>query len=232
MATVQSSTSTKASEVFSNLGLTKSSSSSDKGKTGSVMDEAENRFMRLLVTQIKNQDPLNPMDNAQMTSQLAQINTVNGIEKLNASINKMVEYFQGGQAMEAAGMIGKHVLVPGSAMQLTAAGGIGGFELKAPADEVKVTIKDSNGLVMRTLQLGEAEAGTGNFFWDGKTDGGVAAVPGNYSFLIEATRGKDGVGSEALTVGTVNAVTKSSNGFELDLGEMGGFKFEEIKQIL
>lgn len=231
MATVQSSTSNKVNDVFSNLGLNKSNAT-DKTKSASAMEEAENRFMRLLVTQIKNQDPLNPMDNAQMTSQLAQINTVNGIEKLNASINKMVEYFQGGQAMEAAGMIGKHVLVPGSDLQLTTAGGIGGYELKAPADQVQVTIKDSNGLVMRTLQLGEADAGTGNFFWDGKTDGGVAAVPGNYSYLIEATRGKDSVGSSPLTVGTVNAVTRSSNGFELDLGELGDYQFDEIKQIL
>ena len=61
---------------------------------------------------------------------------------------------------------------------------------------------------------------------------GETAVNGNYRFELEATRAGNVVGSEALTVGTVNAVTRTSTGFELDLGELGGFKFDDIKQIL
>ena len=229
MATVQSATTTPT-DIFSSLGLGKKADAA--GTAAGGMQDVQDRFLRLLVTQIKSQDPLNPMDNAQMTSQLAQINTVNGIEKLNAAISRLVDFYEGGQAMQAADMIGKHVLVAGKDLQLTNAGGIAGYNLTTPADEVKVTIKDANGLVMRTLSLGQAEAGTGNFFWDGRTDAGETAVNGNYRFELEATRAGNVVAGETLTVGTVNAVTRTSNGFELDLGELGGFKFDDIKQIL
>lgn len=227
MATVQSAT-TGVTDPFAGLGLGKATNK----ETANSMDAAADRFLKLLVTQIRNQDPLNPMDNAQMTSQLAQINTVNGIEKLNSALNRLVDFYEGGQAMQAADMIGKHVLVGGSDLQLTNAGGVAGYDLAGAADQVKATISDGNGLVMRTLLLGAAEAGTGNFFWDGKTDAGEAAVNGKYSFQIEATRGTDPVGSTALTIGTVSAVTRNNNSFELDLGELGGYRFEDIKQIL
>jgi flagellar basal-body rod modification protein FlgD len=129
-------------------------------------------------------------------------------------------------------MIGKHVLVEGNSLDLTSAGGVAGYELSGAADQLKVTIKDGNGLVMRTLEMNDAEAGTGNFFWDGKTDAGVEAVAGKYSFTVEATQGEDTVGSLPLTVGTVNAVTRSNTGYELDLGELGGFRFADVRQII
>ena len=78
---------------------------------------------------MKNQDPLNPLDNAQVTSQLAQISTVNGIEKLNATIQTMASNINAGQSLQAATMIGKDVLVPGSDLRLTGGGGIFGVEL-------------------------------------------------------------------------------------------------------
>ena len=134
--------------------------------------------------------------------------------------------------MQASSMIGKHVLVEGKSLDLTSAGGVAGYELAAPAEKLKITIKDGNGLVMRTLELADLEAGTGNFFWDGKTDAGVAAVAGKYSFDVEATEGKDAVGSKALAVGTVNAVTRSNSGYELDLGDLGGFRFTDVRQII
>ena len=228
MATVQSSTASNT-DLFSNLGLGK--------KTAATTDEnslagAQDRFLKLLVTQIRNQDPLNPMEQAEMTSQLAQLNMASGIEKLNASITSLVGSYDETQTMQAAAMIGKHVLVEGKSLDLTASGGVAGFELTGPADQVKITIKDGNGLLMRTLELSDIEAGTGNFFWDGKTDAGVAAATGKYSFEIEATRGSDTVGSTALTIGTVNAVTRSNNSYELDLGELGGFQFADVRQII
>ena len=227
MTTVQSTGS--SSDVFSNLGLGK--------KTAAEVDPdslkgAEDRFLKLLVTQIRNQDPLNPMEQAEMTSQLAQLNMASGIEKLNASIAALVGSYEESQTMQAASMIGKHVLVEGKTLALTSVGAMAGYELTGPADTLKVTIKDGNGLVMRTLELSDLEAGTGNFFWDGNTDAGVPAVAGKYSFEIEATRGKDTVGSEALAVGMVNAVTRSTNGYELDLGELGGFRFNDVRQII
>ena len=92
-----------------------------KNTAKSAADDVQDRFLKLLVTQMKNQDPLNPLDNAQVTTQLAQISTVNGIEKLNATIEAMASSFTSGQSLQAATMIGKDVLVPGSTLHWPAA---------------------------------------------------------------------------------------------------------------
>ena len=113
-----------------------------KNTAKTAADDPQDRFLKLLVTQMKNQDPLNPLDNAQVTSQLAQISTVNGIEKLNTTLQAMANGFTAGQSLQAAGMIGHNVLVPGSALQLTGGNGAFGVDLAQPADDVKVTIKD------------------------------------------------------------------------------------------
>ena len=226
MATIQSSTST---DVFSALGLgQKTTNAADPNS----LVEAQDRFLKLLVTQIRNQDPLNPMDQAEMTSQLSQLNMASGIEKLNASFAKLTGSYDESQTMQAAAMIGKHVLVEGQTMELTSAGGIAGYELAAPADKLQVTIKDANGLVMRKIELSDAKAGAGNFFWDGNTDAGQAAVNGRYTFELEASSGENTVGSKPLSVGTVNAVTRSNGGFVLDLGSLGAFSFANVRQII
>lgn len=228
MATVQSSTGTNT-DVFASLGLGKKAAvATDENSLAGAQD----RFLKLLVTQIRNQDPLNPMEQAEMTSQLAQLNMASGIEKLNASISALVGSYDETQTMQAAAMIGKNVLVEGKGLDLTSAGGVAGYELTGPADKLKVTIKDGNGLLMRTLEMSELEAGTGNFYWDGKTDAGVAAVAGKYSFEVEATQGDETVGAKPLTIGTVNAVTRSNGTYELDLGELGGFRFADVRQII
>jgi len=226
---VSATSAASATDTFSTLGLGKKAA--EKADENSLTG-AQDRFLKLLVTQIRNQDPLNPMDQAEMTSQLAQLNMASGIEKLNASISALVGSYDESQTMQAAAMIGKHVLVDGKTMGLTAAGGVAGYELAAPADKLKITIKDGNGLVMRMLELTDVKAGAGNFFWDGKTDAGNPAVTGNYSFELEATAGEKAVGSTALTIGTVNAVNRNSKGFELDLGALGAFQFSDIKQII
>lgn len=198
----------------------------------SVMNEAENRFLTLLTTQLKNQDPLNPLDNAQLTSQLAQISTVNGIEKLNATLQKLLSGMEDSQAMEAAALVNRGVLVPGSSMTLGEQGGIGGLELATAADETTVTIKDGNGLAIRTLNLGALAAGIHPFVWDGKADNGAQAAPGNYSYSIGAKTGSTTSTPTALAYGLVQAVTRNSTGLTLEVGTLGAFGTQDIKQIL
>src|SRR5215217_2158402 len=94
------------------------------------------RFLKLLVAQMQNQDPLNPMDNAQVTSQMAQINTVNGIEKLNTTVQGLSGQFVQMQALQGANLIGRDVIVPGNKMDIDNGVGQGGFELASAADAV------------------------------------------------------------------------------------------------
>ena len=220
-------TSAAAQDALAALGLGSKSKSAQ-----STSDAAADRFLTLLVTQMRNQDPLNPMDNAQMTSQLAQINTVSGLEKLNSTLEKLVGFYDEGRAMQAAGMVGKNVLVGGSKLQLGSDGGLGGVELADHADNVRVTIKDSGGAVMRTLDLGAAEAGSQVFAWDGKTDAGATAAAGTYTFSVTATSGADKLNATALQFGTVFAVVRENNGFRLDLGQLGEVAFDDVKQII
>jgi flagellar basal-body rod modification protein FlgD len=202
-----------------------------KKKATSATTDAQDRFLKLLTTQLKNQDPLNPMDNAQMTSQLAQISTVDGIEKLNATLAKLLSSSADSEALQAAALVGHQVMVAGNGMNLTDAGAVGGIELAANADQVAVTIKDANGIVMNTVNLGRLEAGVHNFVWDGKTDAGVQAVNGTYSISVTATQGADKVGATALQLAGVQNINRSSQGVSLSLGALGLVTLNDIKQI-
>lgn len=200
-------------------------------KTTSVATDAQDRFLKLLTTQLKNQDPLNPMDNAQMTSQLAQISTVDGIEKLNATLSQLLSSSADSEALQAAALVGHQVIIAGNGLNLTDAGAVGGVELAANADQVAVTIKDANGIVMNTLNLGKLDAGVHNFVWDGKTDTGVQAANGNYSISVAATQGENNVTATALQLAGVQNINRSSLGVSLNLGALGLVTLNDIKQI-
>lgn len=198
----------------------------------SQISEAQDRFLKLLTTQLKNQDPLNPLDNAQVTSQLAQISTVSGIEKLNATLQALVQDSLDTQTTQAASLVGHAVLVPGNGLQLSSSAAVGGVELASAADEVTVTIKDASGLVVKTVAMGALSAGVHNFSWDGKTDSGAQAVDGKYSIAIAAKQGGESLTATALTLGAVRSVIRDSQSFSLDLGTLGAYTMDEVKQIL
>jgi len=200
-------------------------------KAKSTTGEAQDRFLKLLTTQLKNQDPLNPMDNAQMTSQLAQISTVDGIEKLNATLQKLLSSTVDAEAMQAAALVGHQVMVAGSGLTLTDNGAVGGVELNSAADQVVLTIKDANGLPIKTMNLDDLDAGTHNFAWDGKADSGAQAVNGAYSVSVVAKRGSDKVEASTLELAGVLSVNRSSQGVTLDLGQLGLAKMSDVKQI-
>lgn len=200
-------------------------------KTATQTADAQDRFLKLLTTQLKNQDPLNPLDNAQVTSQLAQISAVDGIERLNATLQKMLSNSVDAEAMQAAALVGHRVMVAGSGLTLTDGGAAGGVDLKGAADQVILTISDANGIAVRTLSLGNMDAGTQNFTWDGKTDSGAQAVNGAYSVSVVAKRGSEKIEASPLQLVGVVSINRSSQGVTLDLGELGLANMNDIKQI-
>jgi flagellar basal-body rod modification protein FlgD len=203
-----------------------------KGGSKTVAAEAQDRFMTLLVTQMKNQDPLNPLDNAQVTSQLAQLSTVTGIDKLNDSIGALMGSYQASQSMQAASMIGHGVLVPGSGVELVKGQALMGMELTQPVDKVQVTIFDASGREVRKLDLGAQQPGSIPVTWDGTNADGVAAADGNYTFKVDALLGSDTMPSTALQFGLVGSVSTNAQGVKLSLPGMGEFKFSDVRQIL
>jgi flagellar basal-body rod modification protein FlgD len=140
----------------SNSALDRLSTATAPAKASSVQSsqELENKFLTLLITQVRNQDPLNPMDNAEMTSQLAQLNMVGGIERLNSSIDGLSAGFRSQQALQAASLVGRSVLVPGSAIDHSGQGGRFGVELDQAVDSMSVSILDGGGNAVERIDLG------------------------------------------------------------------------------
>lgn len=228
MSTVNNNTAANQADLFARVG---SGAQKTAAKTSSA--EIEDRFLTLLMAQIKSQDPLNPMENAELTSQLAQLNTVNGIEKLNGTLSQLLNGYNETQGMQAAQVIGKNVMVAGNKLPLGTEGGVvGGITLAGNADRVSVTIKDDKGAVVQRQELGEHKAGNFFFSWDGKDADGVAFPPGNYTFAVEASAGGKAIDASTSQIGMVSAVVREKNGFLLDLGSMGQFAFKDVQQIL
>jgi len=228
MASVTNNTATNAAEIFASI----NGSSGTKATSTSATADMENRFLTLLMTQIKNQDPLNPMDNAAVTTQLAQLNTVSGIEKLNTTLSQLLSGYNEAQGMQAAGIIGKNVMVAGNILPLANGQAVGGALLESAADAVTLTVKNAAGKVVQTESLGAKEAGSFYFAWDGKDADGNALADGKYTFTVDATASGKKVTATAMQIGTVSAVARSNGGFVLDLGSLGDVAFKDVQQIL
>lgn len=208
-------------------------SSSSAGNTAANSTaNTQDRFLKLLVTQMRNQDPLNPMDNAQVTSQMAQLSTVSGIDKLNSTLQALSSSMAASQSLQAASMIGHGVLIPGSTLELANGNAIGGVELPQAVDNVQVTIQDQSGKTVRTLQLGAMAAGVQGWQWNGMDDSGVALPSGSYNFSVSATQGGVSVAAGELSFGIVNGVTQGSSGASLNVGHNGLVAVSQVKQIL
>ena len=223
MTTVDS---TKSSSVLATL----NSSSSSTNSTTS--EDIQNRFLTLLVAQLENQNPLNPLDNTEVTNQLAQMSTVQGIEQLNTTLNSLVSSLADTQAVQASALISKTVLVPGANLTLSEGDAYGGVNLSSVADTVTVKIYDSSGNLVQTQSLGKAEAGNLLFSWDGSTSSGTTAADGAYTYKVTASKGSSSVTAEALQLGTVSALTRTTSGnFVLDLGSLGQYDFSDVQQV-
>ena len=191
-------------------------------------NDLQNTFMQLLVAQLKNQDPLNPMDNSQMTSQLAQINTVNGIQQLNTTMSSMLTQ---NATTQASSMIGRTVQVPTN--NLTLASGAANFGVSVPngADDVVVTITNAAGVAVRTVDLGQMAAGSGNYTWNGKDDKGNQLADGAYSIKVTATQGGKVVAANALGIDKVAGVTINNGTMQLVLASGGTAKLSDVASI-
>jgi flagellar basal-body rod modification protein FlgD len=205
---------------LANTGAANGTTASSKS-TQTDAAASQDRFLKLLVAQLNNQDPMNPMDNAQMTSQMAQINTVSGIQQLNATIKSM-------QAMQGASMIGREVMTAGNTLAINAGVAKGAVDLTSDADRVTVQIMSPGGQVIDTLNLGKLPAGRTNFNWDASKYTGTDAP----TFKVSATQGTSAVTATGLTRNTVESVSTDTTGMTLTLKGGSTVKYDAIKVIL
>lgn len=209
-------TSTIASSVLSTMNSTSTTAES----TTSAADDLQDQFLTLLTTELQNQDPTDPMDNSEMVTQLAQISTISSIEEVTSTLEGISGQISAAETLQASALVGNGVLIDGNVIQVDS--GVAttfGVTLDGDADSVSVTIKNSTGTVVRTLDEGSMSAGTQSLSWDGLQDDGTTAADGAYTFSISATTDDVAVANTALKYALVTGVTTdSSNQVALDLG--------------
>lgn len=207
-----------------------SGTTSTSGINVNSADAQQDRFLKLLVAQMNNQDPMNPLDNAQMTSQIAQINTVTGIEKLNTTVQSLASQFAAQQLMQGTSMVGRQVLVEGNQLAVDSESkqAYGAVELASSASNVKVQVLDANNKEVGTVELGALKAGRHNFAWDASAYEGEGAL----RFKVVATNGETAVGSTALNIDQVSAVSLSNGALQLELARGGNTTQSALKAVL
>ena len=225
-------TSTQPANSSAALFASLNASAAPAAPAGSVA-ATQNQFLQLLVTQMKNQDPLNPMDNAQVTSQMAQLSTVTGIDNLNATLQALSNSLTSttSQSLQAAGMIGQGALVAGNGVDLASGVGVGGFQLPQSVDNAQVSVYDSAGNLVSTINLGAQPAGVVDWQWNGTDSAGAAMPDGNYTFAVNATQGGNNVAATPLQYGVISSVTQDAQGVTLGVGPLNGIAMSQIVQI-
>ncbi len=203
---------------------------SKASKKNSVSD-IQDRFMTLLITQMKNQDPLNPMDNAQVTSQMAQLSTVTGIDKLNATLETMMSNAQNSQSLQASSLIGRTVLVAGDKVHFDGNIGNFGIELPSAVDQMTITIRDTAGNQLRQITTGKQNNGIIPLSWDGYTDSGTRVTNGDYKVTVSAKAGGNAATANLLSLEQVISVSTSATGVKLNLSNASSVTTADIKQI-
>ncbi len=219
-------TSVNSTNSSAAAGSSTSAPASGVGQTSA--SAMQDQFMKLLVAQLNNQDPMNPMDNAQMTSQIAQINTVSGINQLNDTVKSLSSQFAAMQTMQATSMIGHDVLLQSNTLSVNGGVAKGAVDLPSDAGAVTVQILSPGGQLVDTVNLGPLATGRHSFQWDASHYTGG----GSPTFQVVATSGGKAVSAPALAEDTLTAVGTNGTATSLQLKGRPAVTYDAIQAIL
>ena len=194
----------------------------------SEANASQDRFLKLWVAQLNNQDPMNPMDNAQMTSQMAQINTVTGINQLNETVKSLGTQFNGMQVLQGASLVGHDVLLSGNTLSVEGGTAKGAIELPSNAQNVAVQIISPGGQLLETLNFGAVPAGRHDFEWDASN----YTSAGNPTFKVIATNGSQTVAATPFVRDTIVSVSNNGAGMSVQLKGRDPVAYEAIQSIM
>jgi len=210
---------------------TNSSAAVEEKDDGQIATED---YLSLMTAQLKNQDPLKPMDNGEFLGQIAQFATVSGIGDLNDSFDGFAQSMQSDQALQGSTLVGRSVLVPSSIGMMTAEDGLKGqINVAEAVTDLKVQIYNETGVPVRTIEMGSA-AGYTNFTWDGFDENGVSLPSGTYQFKATGTVNGDNTAFATATVAKVESVLVGSGGqgLTMNLAGIGSVPFSEAQEII
>jgi flagellar basal-body rod modification protein FlgD len=193
----------------------------------------KNEFMELMIAQLKNQNPLEPQDNGEFISQLAQFSSLEEMQSLSGSVDDMASQFRSTQALQASAMVGRTVLAPSSIGVLGADGEISGnVSVPATTSGLRLSIENASGERVRQIDLGEQQPGQAAFSWDGKDGNGNSLPPGRYKVVAEASYpgGLEQLGT--MVSANVDSVSLGQGGsITLNLAGMGSIALSDVEQI-
>ena len=197
-------------------------------------DLGKNEFLNLLVAQLNNQNPLEPQGNGEFIAQLAQFSQVEGIEKLNGSMESLLSGYQSSQALQASSLVGRKVIVPTDKSVVdTSETFKASAVLPVSSSNVYVNVYDNAGATVNRINLGQQSAGNVSFMWDGKDSGGNLMPPGTYRFEAQATYEDGAKGLYTLLPANVDSVTlgQSGSGLMLNLAGLGSVPLSQVQMI-
>lgn len=235
MTAVSNNNSTLSADVLALLNKKSSTDSSDTSNSSADKNTlGQDSFMKLLVTQLKNQNPLSPQDNTAFVAQLAQFSSLQGIQNLNTTVNSLVSGMQSSQALQASALVGRMVEVEGSTAYLPQDGYVRGtIALDDSTSSLQLNIYDSNKNLVLQKSLGAADAGDIPFAWDGTNSAGETVAPGTYTFEVLAQ--DNGKSSKVTTYlgHNVDSVTVGGNqNVTLNVDGVGPIGLSDVKNIL
>lgn len=216
-------------QLLNNLGLTQTQDSGRSEQLG------QTEFLKLMVTQLNNQDPLKPMESGEFYTQIAQFSTVAGIQDLQGSFQQVATAMHSGQALQASAMVGRSVLVPSESVRLEAGGEISGeIEVPVGTSQLTVSLYDQAGQFVRRIDLGAQDSGTARFTWDGRDDDGEAVAPGNYFIETDMMLNGQSFALDTLVASRVDSVTMGRNGqgITLNVAGIGPVALGDVKQVM
>lgn len=225
---------TSAYGTYQQLGLAPSTSSTSSTASGSNA-LGEDTFLKLMVTELQNQDPTKPVDSQSFLAQLAQFSSVSGIQSLQKTVTGLASSLTTSQSLQAASLVGHNVLVPASKATLSASGQLSGaVDVSTAAQQVVVGVYSASGQLVKQIDLGSQAAGLAGFTWDGTDMNGTPMPAGTYAIRAEAMVGGKSQGMDTLSSTRVDSVTLGSNGGSITLGladGLGNVDLSKVRQI-
>lgn len=221
-----------SSSVLDSLQKTTSSTNSSTGTAGSAL--GKDAFLQLLVTQMQNQNPLDPQDNGEFVAQLAQFSSLESMQSLNSSVSTIANNYQSSQALQASSLVGRSVIAQTDTAVVDPTKGLtGSVALTSSSSNTTVGVYDSKGDLVRSIDLGSQSAGNASFTWDGKDSNGAVAAAGTYTFKAAATVDGTATAMSTYLPATVNSVTMGTNGGELtlNLAGLGSVALSKVQTI-
>lgn len=180
-------------------------------------------FLMLLVTQMNNQNPLDPQDNSEFVAQLAQFSSLESLTNVSSSMDSLLSAYQSSQALQASSLVGRSVTVSASSTYVDGAEGMtGGLVIPSAADNISVKVYDSAGSLVKTIPVdSQTKSGIVSFTWDGTNESGVAQASGAYTFKASASLDGTTTALETYLPATVSSVTLGSGTSDMTLNLAG-----------